>query len=183
MLKFFALQIFLFTSAVNGATNSATSSSSPPTSEEWRAFIKAPPHVIRSKWTFASKSWGSLHWQWRMAWVRRCEVDSSKECDLALSKATQDDAAVIRSSAATALGRRHSQTGDRTAIKTLVAAFDHPRNKKGGQTLFVYDRILWALNEIGGPTALKEGKRLANKMPKTSAYWLSLSNNRSIKGL
>jgi hypothetical protein len=83
----------------------------------------------------------------------------------------KDEAMVVRAEAANTIGVLYRGKPDQTVINQLTAAYADPRNVRHGSPLFVCDRILTALHNMGGPLADSTAIRLANKFPTTAAYW------------
>lgn len=81
---------------------------------------------------------------------------------------------VVRAEAATALGTLYRGKPNQEIIKSLAAAFEDPRNVRNGSPLFVCDRILAALRNMGGVNADKVATNLANKFPQTASYWAKM---------
>lgn len=149
----------------------------PPAPADWRFFLKAPPATRAQLWAYHSQrgtTLGQWAWGWRLGWVRACGGSNEAYCSDVLRAALFDKALVVRSEAATHIGRRHEATGDTAALELLAKAYVDPRNMRGGRPIFVQERILFAIHRVGGDTALKRGATLAGQHPQLAAYWSRL---------
>ena len=91
-----------------------------------------------------------------------------------MRQALSDKALVVRAEAATRIGRRYDGSGDAKIVELLTGAYKHHGNSRNGKPLFVQNRILYALHQVGGKDALAEGKSLAGLHPETKSYWTRL---------
>ncbi len=82
---------------------------------------------------------------------------------------------VVRAEAAAVIGRRFELRPSKTIIEELRTAFHDPRNRRGGEPLFVCDRILEALRKIGSKHSIDTATKLAQTMPSTRVYWNKLN--------
>jgi hypothetical protein len=82
---------------------------------------------------------------------------------------------VVRAEAATALGKINRGKPNEQVVRELADAYRDTRNIRNGTPLFVCDRILEALHDIGGQTSLTTASRLAKRHPATAQYWSLLS--------
>lgn len=151
----------------------------PPSKAEWQHFNKMNPAQLTKLWNHhvdrGSKNLGSWAWQWRLGWVRQCgQPVMPKLCTTILRQGLNDDAMVVRAESATALGALYRGKPNEEIAKSLAAAFVDPRNVRNGSPLFVCDRILAALKNMGGIRAEKIATNLANKFPQTASYWAKM---------
>lgn len=160
----------------------------PPTKSEWQYFHKMTGTKLTDLWNFqvkrGSKTIGSWAWQWRLGWVKQCTIHSMPQiCYTILKEALQDEAMVVRAEAATALGKINRGKPNEQVIRELSDAYRDTRNLRNGAPLFVCDRILEALHEIGGQTSLSTASRLAKHHPATSKYWSLISRSKNPSNL
>jgi hypothetical protein len=151
-----------------------------PSTAEWQHFHQMTENKKIELWRFQSGRGVTLAqwaWQWRIGWVRQCERPESLAtlCPGLLSAALQDKAVVVRAEAATVIGRRFEKHPNKQIVEELRTAFHDPRNRRGGEPLFVCDRILEALRSIGGRHSIDTATKLAQTMPATKAYWNKLN--------
>jgi hypothetical protein len=151
----------------------------PPSKAEWQHFNKMNQAQLVKLWQFqvarGHKNLGAWAWQWRLGWIRQCLGDGApKPCSDILDQALSDEAMVVRAEAATALGIIYRGRANERIVKNLAKSFTDPRNVRHGGPLFVCDRILAALRNIGGELADETAGRLANKHPSTAAYWTKM---------
>jgi hypothetical protein len=156
--------------------------SSAPTASEWQRFNAMTESERSNVWRhFSSRGVGfpQWSWQWRIGWVRSCgvKVPTDIPCPSILSAALKDDAAVVRAESAQAIGARYRNQYDPKVAVELEAAFKDPRNVRQGKPLFVCDRVLMALRQMGDRRALSKADKLAGTFDHTKDYW------RKIKGL
>ena len=150
-----------------------------PSKAEWQHFNKMNQAQLSKLWQFqvgrGHKSLGDWAWQWRLGWIRQCLGGAlPKLCPEILQQGLTDEAMVVRAEAATALGVIYRGQANERIIKNLAKSFMDPRNVRRGSPLFVCDRILAALRNIGGELADETATRLANKHPSTAAYWAKM---------
>ena len=151
--------------------------SAAPTPADWRYFLKAPERSRAKLWSHHAaqgkklKDWS---WGWRLGWVRACGLVTSAPCPEIIDQALTDKALVVRAEAASWLGRRLAGTADARATSQLKSAFLNPRNHRHGRPLFVEQRILFALHQVGGPDADAAGAELAAADPALELYWQKL---------
>jgi hypothetical protein len=148
----------------------------PPTAAEWQHFNRMNAAQLKRLWSYQEnrgfKGLGDWAWQWRMGWMRRCSEGSMPElCTNLILQGLKDEAMVVRAEAANTIAVIYRGKPDPTIIKELSNAYADPRNVRNGSPLFVCDRILSALHNMGGPLADTTAIRLANKFPTTAAYW------------
>lgn len=148
----------------------------PPTTAEWQHFNRMNAAQLKRLWHHQKnrgyQKLGDWAWQWRMGWMRRCSEGSMPEvCTNLVLEGLKDEAMVVRAEAANTIAVIYRGKPDQTIIKELSHAFSDPRNVRHGSPLFVCDRILTALHNMGGPTADSVAIGLANKFPTTAAYW------------
>ena len=150
-----------------------------PSKAEWQHFNKMNQAQLSKLWQFqvgrGHKNLGDWAWQWRLGWIRQCLGESlPKLCPDILQQGLTDEAMVVRAEAATALGVIYRGRPEERIIKNLSKSYLDPRNVRHGSPLFVCDRILAALRNIGGELADETATRLANKHPSTAAYWAKM---------
>ena len=163
-------------------------SATAPTKSEWQYFHKMTGTKLTELWNFQAKrgsnTVGSWAWQWRLGWVKQCTIHSMPQiCPQILKEALKDDAMVVRAEAATALGKMNRGKPNEQVIRELADAYRDTRNMRNGTPLFVCDRILEALHNIGGQTSLTTASRLAKRHPATSKYWSLLSRSKDPSSL
>ena len=171
------ITMFMANSSLASQTFSPAAS---PSTAEWQHFHKMTDSKKLELWRFQSARGVTLDqwaWQWRIGWVRQCENQGSLPtiCPSIMSTALKDKAMVVRAEAAAVIGRRFEQRPSKTIIQELRTAFHDPRNRRGGEPLFVCDRILEALRKIGGKHSIDTATKLAQTMPTTKAYWNKLN--------
>lgn len=152
-----------------------------PNQNEWKSMIALRPQDHGRVWTEAGQNQivklSQWYWSWRMAWVRTCTKERfaiHSICHRIMNQAIEDEAAMVRSEVAHRIGIIYRGTSDQNAISMLLAAAKNPKNFRNGKPLFVQRRILYALNEIGGQQAWKEGSRIASLHPASESFWNGL---------
>ncbi len=148
-----------------------------PKKSDWRYFIKAAEADREKLWSYhvkAGHALGQWSWGWRLGWVRTCSESKADFCGRILRSALFDKALVVRGEAATRFGRRFDGSGNADAVTLLADAYRNEKNTRNGTPLYVQERILFALHEIGGAQAAKAGLRLAATHPTTTVYWKKL---------
>ena len=148
----------------------------PPTKDEWQHFNKMRPGQLVALWQFqesrGNKTLGTWAWQWRLGWVRQCGQNSLAQiCPQILQQGLSDDAMVVRAESAHTLGLLNRGKPNKALVQSLAKSYADPRNNRNGSPLFVCDRILGALRNIGGDYAEETATRLANKHPSTALFW------------
>lgn len=147
-----------------------------PTKMEWQQFHKMSDSQLRKLWTFKGKNghhelknWA---WQWRMAWLQRCETKSMPElCPSLLFTGLKDEAMVVRADAATRIGKRYEGQPSDQLSEELTHAYSDTRNSRHGNPLFVCERILEAMQRVGGENLQKIAAKLALQHPETKSFW------------
>lgn len=145
-----------------------------PAPRDWKAFHKAPPAFRQALWTYHQKrgiGFKGWSWGWRMGWVRACAQAPTGYCSSVLNEALADKALVVRAEAATQLGRIYDGTKDRDIANKLIVALKNPKNFRAGKPLFVQQRILFALHQIGNKDTASEVKKVASGHPDLAVYW------------
>lgn len=149
-----------------------------PATRDWRAFHKAAPEFRKELWTYhqkrkvAFKSWS---WGWRLGWVRSCAAAPVGYCQQILESALSDNAVVVRAETATQLGRIYENTKNPKFSALLIKAFNNPKNYRNKKPLFVQQRILFALHQIGNSDAASETKEIAKQHPELASYWTRIT--------
>jgi len=149
-----------------------------PSPADWRFFLKSPEGARAQLWQYhqkRGKGLGHWAWGWRLGWVRVCGTSTAAYCGAVLRDALFDKALVVRAEAATRVGRRFAGKADAGAVKLLAEAYKNPKNLRGGRPLFVQNRILFALKQIGGAAALAEGEALSGQHAAMKTYWAALA--------
>ncbi|MDA9951570.1 hypothetical protein N9D31_03240 [Oligoflexaceae bacterium] len=151
-----------------------------PKPEQWRSFMAAPFSELEKlhllyKEKGLDKSFRSISWEWRMAWVRRCQKRNEALCLKRLSQSLEDPALVVRSAAARAFAERYRGTKDPKALAILEHVFKNPANYRKGRSLFVQESILSAIHAIGGLSARSLGHRLSKADPSLQSFWKTLN--------
>lgn len=154
-----------------------------PSKMEWQQFHKMSDAQLRKLWTFQEKKGHhelkNWTWQWRMAWLQRCETKSMPElCPSLLSAGLKDEAMVVRADAATRIGRRYEGQPSKQLSEELTRAYSDTRNSRHGNPLFVCERILEAMQHVGGENLQKTAARLASQHPQTLSYWAKIKNSQ-----
>lgn len=176
------LRALILSCGLSGSLNPILASDSkfkidtPPTTAEWQHFnrmnVAQLKHLWRHHESRGFKKLGDWAWQWRMGWMRRCSEGTMAElCTNLVLQGLKDDAMVVRAEAANTIGVIYRGKPDQAVIKALTDSYLDPRNVRNGSPLFVCDRILTALHNLGGPLADSTAVGLANKFPTTAAYW------------
>ena len=145
-----------------------------PSAADWQYFTRMPAVEREQLWNESVKTGNGLgqwSWQWRLGWIRSCEVQLWNQCALILKQALSDNAAVVRSTAAVTAGRIYSQTQDSAITQLLLGAARDPRNFRGGKPLFVTKRILFSLYRIGNAEGLKAAAKLVAVDQDLQSYW------------
>lgn len=147
-----------------------------PTSGDWQVFKHLTPERRAALWQDMSKQAPTLSawsWQWRLGWVSSCEGDREKSsyCQKIFQQGLIDSALVVRSTTATAIGRTYAGTADDSAIDMLAGSYARSHNFRHTKPLFISERILFALKEIGGDRAKKVAGDLATKHATSKKYW------------
>jgi hypothetical protein len=151
-----------------------------PSKAEWQHFHKmSDPEAVKF-WRFQTdrgvKRLRDWSWQWRMGWIKKCSVGlKDSVCKGILLDGLLDNAMVIRAEAASSLGKRFAGKSNSELLVALQNAYVDPRNSRNGNPLFVYERILEALNNLSDPRAIKIATKLANSHEDTKAYWGNIS--------
>ena len=147
---------------------------SEPAPADWRFFLKAPEASRESLWAHHAKLGHHLRewsWGWRLGWVRTCAKSARVYCNDVLKEALFDRAAVVRGEAAARIGTRYEGTKRPDVTALLLDAGKLPGNYRNRTPLYVMQRILFALSQVGGETALSGAATLANAHPTTKKYW------------
>jgi len=118
---------------------------------------------------------GSWSWGWRLGWMRACGASKSRWCLDILKDGLKDDALLVRAEAAKRLGERFRGTRNDRIVVLLEEASADARNIRNGKPLIVHERIMYALNEIGGSNALQAGTRVASGHASSMLYWNKLN--------
>ncbi len=150
-----------------------------PTAPDWQHFHRRSPAQRQQLWEHHAgrgKKLGHWHWAWRIGWARSCAVDSASYCLDVLKAAMQDRALFVRAEAAVRWGQRFRGTSNPQAITILADAYANPRNLRNGKPLIVQERVLFALQEIGGEQARQRATALAASSPTTKDYWQRIRN-------
>lgn len=155
-----------------------------PAKADWRYFLKAPEISRQKLWGYHVGQGHQLRdwsWGWRLGWVRACSDSQEEYCGQIMAQALGDKAMVVRAEAATRLGRRFDGSQDAKVTGLLVKAYDNKGNVRNGKPLFVQNRILFALHQIGGKDALAVGEKLAASHPQTREYWQRLARAENLE--
>ena len=164
--------------ATASASNLTFNIAAEPAQADWAYFLKAPMATKIQIWRLQAKQGvklGDWHWGWRLAWVRACHGQRSKFCVRRLADALFDDAMVVRAQAAVKLGEAFADSGQGKVVNLLRKAYDNPRNIRNGKPLYVQQRIVFAISQVGGKAALAVGDRLAKQDPTIRNYWQRIS--------
>lgn len=148
-----------------------------PAAADWRFFLHAPEIDRERLWTYHARQGKSLRdwaWGWRLGWIRACAFSSKVYCASILTQGLSDKALVVRAEAALWVGRRYSGSANPQVVQALAQAYGNTANLRHGQPLFVQNRILFALHEVGGAEATATGARLAASHPGALAFWQRL---------
>ena len=150
----------------------------PATQEDWRSFMSATDQWRKELWAKHTKDKKGLKdwsWTWKMGWIKTCVPINEDWCAAILQEGLGDRAALVRSKAAEALGLRYDGTANPAGIEALRVAFANPRNIHRGKPMFVANRILYAIHQIGGDLDASTGQALASQFPETQKYWQQLN--------
>lgn len=148
-----------------------------PQLSDWRFFQDMKDSERASLWMHHTRQGLALKdwiWGWRMAWVKACTFAKEEYCGTLLETALSDKAMVVRAEAATRLGERFEGRKDNRTIQVLAEAFKNPRNSRNGKPLFVQQRILFAIKQVGGSLGEQVGEELAKNDKQSSEYWHAL---------
>lgn len=149
-----------------------------PSAADWQRFFKLPPRQRAALWqrhADEGKKLSQWSWQWRLGWIKTCSVSGEEYCNGILKAGLDDPAMVVRAEAATALGKKFEGSHSRPVVDLLTAAYGRKENIRNNKPLYVQERILFALHQIGGAHALRQAKKLANHHKQTSQYWSKLT--------
>lgn len=149
----------------------------PASKEDWLFFMQSEQNWRKSLWKFFSKRNHQLKdwsWTWRLAWIRVCEHDEDQWCSRIMYQGLFDRALIVRAKTANSWGRRFYGTKNKKAGKILEKAFHLSENNRKGKPMFVKNRILFALKNIGGNSNQILGKQLASSRAETQSYWNNL---------
>jgi hypothetical protein len=145
-----------------------------PSPADWEYFFKLDETTRMKLWAYHQKrerKLGHWSWEWRLAWVRTCMKSDKNYCEKVIEQALEDKALVVRAETATRLGTKHAGSKNRDIVNKLAAAFQHPGNQRNGRPMYIQQRILYAISEVGGDYATQTGARLASTNSSTSTYW------------
>lgn len=153
-----------------------------PTTADWRYFMRLDDRAREAIWATESKRGrhlGGWSWGWRMGWVKTCATSKRAYCTVILHAALSDKALVVRAEAAVRLGLRHEGEGDGSAFAALAQAYKNPKNYRHGQPLYIAERLLYAMHLVAEGDELSQARTaaLAQKHPRTRAYWQKLTAN------
>ncbi len=149
-----------------------------PQKRDWQSFHKAEPAFRAALWKYHQnrqiqfRNWA---WGWRMGWVRACSRDPQGYCADILENALSDKALVVRAEAATQLGRIFDNTKNENFSNLLVQALNNKKNFRNKKPLFVQQRILFAIKQIGNENAIKQSEIVSKSHPDLAAYWTKIS--------
>ncbi len=149
-----------------------------PQTRDWQSFHKANPAFRAELWKYHQKrqiQFKDWAWGWRMGWVRACSHDPQGYCADILEKALSDKALVVRAEAATQLGRIFDNTKNENFSNLLVLSLDNRKNFRHKKPLFVQQRILFAIKQIGNEKAIKQSEIVSKRHPDLAAYWTKIS--------
>jgi hypothetical protein len=149
-----------------------------PAKRDWQAFHKAAPAFREALWNYHQKrgiDFSRWSWGWRLGWVRACTNQPGGYCQNIFERALADKALVVRAEAATQIGRIYDGTKNTTFSNLLVTAFRNPRNFRAGKPLFVQQRILFALHQIGNEDAARSAAKLSGRHKDLAVYWSRIS--------
>lgn len=177
MIFFRILFILLFARSALAQPGADFDIAAQPSPPDWEYFFKLDDQSRMKLWIFHKKRNRGLaqwSWEWRLAWVRACIKSDQSYCQEVLDQALNDNALVVRAEVATQLGIHFANTKNIEVIEKLSTLFQDKRNVRNGKPLYIQQRILYAISEIGGELAVTTGARLANQHRSTNAYWTKL---------
>lgn len=159
-----------------------------PSDESWKSFVKLPPSKKAKLWARVHEqglSFEDMAWEWRLGWVKACSTSEEEWCSSILQHGLFDRALVVRAETAARLGDRFAGTGHKPVLRLLATAYAVKQNSKSSaqasqEPLYVQYRILHAIKQIGGPTGLELGERLARGTQGTAQYWKLLAGNEEV---
>lgn len=179
VLKFIAvLGLLAFSPRVLGATDGSFDIKTAPSQATWKYFLSSGPLNQQKLWTSQMNQELKLRdwaWQWRLAWIQACENQLISPCPEILEQALFDPAMVVRARAAEAWGSLFEGKGDVKVMSKLRQAFELPENDRNGKPLLVKFRILSSLWQVGGQAVVAQVQILADRHPRTKAYWQKLT--------
>lgn len=154
-----------------------------PTKTEWQYFHKMTDAQLIKLWTFEQqrghRNLGAWAWQWRIGWLERCETNVMPDlCSQILASGLKDEAMVVRADAASRIGKRYEGKPSKLISDELTHAYRDARNSRHGNPLFVCERILGAMHQIGGEPLNKIATRLLRSTQKPSRIGQKLKDVR-----
>ena len=90
-----------------------------PNKQEWTAFFALSNREAEDLWAYhlnKSRKLKDWSWQWRVAWIRKCQSQSTQVCSRILSQALADPAMVVRSEAVETIATRFENTNHNTDL-------------------------------------------------------------------
>ena len=148
-----------------------------PSQADWKFFIHAPERARIQLWeknARIGKQLAAWNWGWRLGWVRTCSISGHRICQEILRQALFDKALVVRSEAAVRLGSLFAGTAHPNVVALLEQAYVNKANVRAGRPLFVLQRILYALYQVGDETQRERAEALAAQHSETKVYWRRL---------
>ena len=149
-----------------------------PSNTDWKYFLGASTKFRESLWNYnvqRQKQLKDWSWQWRLGWLRACSNSVDAYCAKIFESALIDKAVVVRADAATRIGVRFEKTGNLWATTQLALAYKNPKNIRNGTPLYIQQRILFSLKQIGGTNALSTGGKTAKSHKGSATYWEKLN--------
>ena len=149
-----------------------------PEKRDWQSFHKAEPGFRAELWKYHQKrqiDFSAWSWGWRMGWVRACSNDPKGYCADILEKALSDKALVVRAEAATQLGRIFDNSKNEKFSNLLLKALNNPKNFRNKKPLFVQQRILFAIKQIGHADTIEQSNTASKAHPDLAVYWSKIS--------
>ena len=191
ILRFKATLVFLLSPIALGNSAAQLNYQEAPTKTEWQFFIKSPKEFKSRLWVDSQsgekKGLAVWSWQWRLGWLRACKkfadlpkAKNPKWCKTIEKLAVRDNALVVRSEAVQVLKSKSSFYSEKRLLKLIQMAFEHPGNYRNKKPLFIINRILFALHELGTPKALKLLSHLSSKDPRLREYAKKLKKSRRL---
>lgn len=145
-----------------------------PSHEDWRYFLKLTDEAQEKIWISFSqkkvqlKDWS---WAWRIGWIKACTSNQRSFCDTVLKEAMKDRALVVRAEAVTALGRIYEKSQRSDIIARIALLGSDSRNMRNKQPMYIQQRVIFSLRNIGGDEAKKAAWKIAASDESLKAYF------------
>jgi hypothetical protein len=145
-----------------------------PSPQDWRYFLKLSTQSQELLWRSFVKKGVNLRdwsWAWRLGWIRACTGNQNKFCEQIFNDGLQDRALVVRAEAITALGRNYEKTEREEIVRKIALAAADKRNFRNKRPMYISQRAIFSLHNVGGEKALKEASKIARTDPVLEVYF------------